>query len=126
MAVLGNPLKRAVRLQFAGQTAFSPIGNVSLHFLESVGVALRYDVIFLLRNERYFHAVFHIFDSADEQQLDVHEHENDTNMERQKQLYLLMNCHQIRVVYRTSTEDQNHPWRTFMATLFLSSEVKIL
>lgn len=64
MAVLGNPLKRAVRLHFAGQTAFSPIGNIPLHFLESVGVALCYDVIFFLRNELYFHAVFHIFDRA--------------------------------------------------------------
>lgn len=64
MAVLGNPLKRAVRLQFAGQTAFSPIGNISLHFLESVGVALRYNVIFFLRNELYFHAIFHTFEGA--------------------------------------------------------------
>lgn len=42
------------------------------------------------------------------------EHENDTNMERQKLLYLFINCHQTRVVHRTSTEEQNHPWRTFV------------
>lgn len=38
--------------------------HITAFFLESMGVALRYDVIFFLRNELYFHAVFHIFDSA--------------------------------------------------------------
>lgn len=62
VAVLGNPLKRAVRL--LGKLLFPPLGTYPLHFLEIVGVALQYDAIFLLQNELYFHAVFHTFDRA--------------------------------------------------------------
>lgn len=95
MAVLGNPLKKGS--PSAGQTAFSPLGTYPLHFLESVGVALQYDVIFFLRMS-YISMLFfiHLTECRWITAGCTSNHEN-MNMERKKQLLSI--CSEIVLRY---------------------------